>query len=245
MTSKFSAVENKSVVLPDLGSPAPFPREKLGKMVKFVPVKDKDIITLFWILPYVQMDIRAQPLGYYSFLFGHEGENSLLSYLKAEGLANELSAGGDHELWSFSNFYVDISLTKKGLANYEQVVEAVFQYANKIREAGPQEYIFKENNDLGKMQFEFQDKVNAVNYCVGLASKLQFYDEAVTGEILRSEYILEEFNHEKLKSIAEELCNPAQMNILLRSKSFEGETDQAEEWYGTKYKVQDVRQELL
>jgi len=142
VTSKFSAVENKSVVLPDLGSPVPFPREKLGKMVKFVPVKDKDIITLFWILPYVQQDIRAQPLGYYSFLFGHEGENSLLSYLKAEGLANELSAGGDHELWSFSNFYVDISLTKKGLANYEQVVEAVFQYANKIREAGPQEYIF-------------------------------------------------------------------------------------------------------
>jgi hypothetical protein len=35
------------------------------------------------------------------------------------------------------------------------------------------------------------------------------------------------------------------MNILLRSKSFEGETDQVEEWYGTKYKVQDVRQELL
>jgi insulysin len=50
-------------------------------------------------------------LGYYSFLFGHEGENSLLSYLKSEGLANELSAGGDHELWSFSSFYVDISLT--------------------------------------------------------------------------------------------------------------------------------------
>jgi insulysin len=36
------------------------------------------------------------------------------------------------------------------------------------------------------MQFEFQDKVDAVNYCVGLASKLQFYDEQVTGEILRS-----------------------------------------------------------
>jgi len=123
---KFSAVENKSVELPDLGMPTPYPPENLGKLVKFVPVKDKDIITLLWILPYVQKDIKAQPLGYYAFLFGHEGENSLLSYLKSEGLANELSAGGDHELWSFSNFYVDISLTKKGLENYEKVVEAVF-----------------------------------------------------------------------------------------------------------------------
>lgn len=180
VTEKFSAVENKDVVLPDLGSPPPYTRENLGKLVKFVPVKDKDIITMIWVLPYQQQDIKAQPLGYYSFLFGHEGENSLMSYLKAEGLANELSAGGDHELWSYSSFYMDISLTKKGLANYESVVEAVFQYANKIREAGPQEYIFKENNDLGKMTFEFQDKVNAAQYCAGLTSKMQIYDDSNT-----------------------------------------------------------------
>jgi insulysin len=55
-----------------------------------------------------------------------------LSYLKSEGLANELSAGGDHELWSFSNFYVDIFLTKKGMDNYDKVVEAVFEYSKKI-----------------------------------------------------------------------------------------------------------------
>lgn len=79
----------------------------------------------------------------------------MLSYLKAEGLANELSAGADHELWSLSQFYVDIGLTKKGLANYDQVIEAVYQYANAIKEAGPQQYIFQENNDLGKMRFEF------------------------------------------------------------------------------------------
>jgi insulysin len=30
VTEKFSAVENKEVVVPDLGSPAPFPKENLG-----------------------------------------------------------------------------------------------------------------------------------------------------------------------------------------------------------------------
>jgi len=44
-------------------------------------------------------------------LFGHEGENSILSYLKAEGLALSLSAGPDHELFSFSNLDVSIELT--------------------------------------------------------------------------------------------------------------------------------------
>lgn len=85
----------------------------------------------------MQLDIESQPLGYYSFLFGHEGPNSLLSYLKSEGYAYELGAGGDHELWSYSSFMVDISLTKKGLENYEKVLEAVFEYANRISDAGP------------------------------------------------------------------------------------------------------------
>lgn len=62
---------------------------------------------------------------------------------------------------------------------------------------------------------------------------------------MRSQYILDEFNHDKLKNIANDLCNPAKMNIMLRSKSFEGQTDQVEEWYGTQYKVEEVRQELL
>lgn len=60
-------------------------------------------------------------------MFGHEGENSLLSFLIGEGLALELSASFDNELnGAFANFNVDVSLTKKGLAEYERVVEAVF-----------------------------------------------------------------------------------------------------------------------
>jgi secreted Zn-dependent insulinase-like peptidase len=49
-----------------------------------------------------------------------------LSYLISEGLALELSSSGDHELWSFDTFSVDITLTQKGMAEYERVIEAVF-----------------------------------------------------------------------------------------------------------------------
>jgi secreted Zn-dependent insulinase-like peptidase len=53
----------------------------------------------------------------------------LLSYLISEGLALELVSYPDHVLWSFSTFTVEVTLTKKGLENYEKVVEATFQYA--------------------------------------------------------------------------------------------------------------------
>lgn len=48
-----------------------------------------------------------------------------------------LQAGEDHELGVFSDFYVKVGLTKKGLENYEHVATAVFQYAQKLAEAGP------------------------------------------------------------------------------------------------------------
>lgn len=73
---------------------------------------------MYWVLPDCHAEFKTRPLSYFTHLFGHEGENSLLSYLKKEGLAMELCAGDDHELDVFSDFYIDITLTKKGLAEY-------------------------------------------------------------------------------------------------------------------------------
>ena len=103
-----------------------------------MPVKDEHKLSIYWILPYLQDDIAGAPLNYYSHLIGHEGENSLLSYLKDQGWALELSAGGDHELWGFSTMEVNIKLTKLGLENYSLVIEATYQYLQKLKEKGPQ-----------------------------------------------------------------------------------------------------------
>jgi len=60
-----------------------------------------------------------------SHVLGHEGENSLLSYLINEDLATSLYSYCDHELSSFSYFAVNITLTDKGFTNYERVIEIV------------------------------------------------------------------------------------------------------------------------
>ena len=65
-----------------------------------------------------------------------------------------------------------------------------------------------------------------------------------TDEILRSNYIIDEFDHGKIKSISNILCDENKVNIMLRSKAFEGQMDQEVPFYGTKYKVQDFSPEL-
>lgn len=124
VTTKFSEVINKDVVLPDLCSPHPFPEENRCKLVRFVPIKDEKAMTFIWTLPDFSKDIKGQPLSYFSHLIGHEGENSLLSYLKSEGLATELGCYPSHNL--FQSFRCSIRLTNAGLDEYEKVIEATF-----------------------------------------------------------------------------------------------------------------------
>lgn len=83
-----------------------------------------------------------------------------------------LSAGGDHEMGILSEFRVTIDLTKKGLENYEKVAQAVFKYAQRLAEAGPQEYVHEECRTLGTIKFDFADKGSAINYCVTLSSTM-------------------------------------------------------------------------
>jgi len=126
----FSAVPNKNVVLPDLGAPAaPYTQANLGKIQRMRPILDKDQLVISWILPYCEAEYKSKPLNYFTHLFGHEGENSLLSYLMQEGYALDLSCGDDHELHTYSTLYMEIGLTKHGLANYDKVLQAVFKYA--------------------------------------------------------------------------------------------------------------------
>lgn len=127
--SLFEGVENKNVALPDLSKPVmPFDSNNMGQVARYQPVKDRDQLEIYWTMPYLRQEFKANPLSYFSHLIGHEGENSLLSYLKAEDYAMDLSAGGDHELDCLSDFTITITLTKKGLANTDKVLDATFKY---------------------------------------------------------------------------------------------------------------------
>lgn len=100
-----------------------------------------------------------------------------MSYLKSEGLAQSLSSGHDHELWAFDNFYIDIVLTQKGLNEVNKVVEAVFQYAQMVRDKGPQEYIFEENKMIGQIRFDFADKQNPMATTMNMAKTMQVFED--------------------------------------------------------------------
>ena len=148
-------------------------------------------------------------MGYFSHLIGHEGENSLLSYLKQEDYAMELTAGGDGELDCMSDFNVSITLTKKGLANTDKVADAVFKYIQRLKEVGPQEWVFNESRDVGRMRFDFLDKSDPTNYIVGLAGKMSKFKNADDmAHLIRHSYVAEDYKPELLDQVVQILADP-------------------------------------
>ena len=88
----FSAVPNKSFEHPPITAPA-FAEGDLPMLVQIRPQATlRQMQVLFPIADY-RSEYRAKPLSYLGNLVGHEGEGSLLSQLKAEGLAESLAAG--------------------------------------------------------------------------------------------------------------------------------------------------------
>lgn len=73
----------------------------MGRIYKLVPIKDKNMLSLTWFLDEsMHKNYYNSPGHYFSHLIGHEGENSLLSYLKLQHYAYELSAGAHDELFN-------------------------------------------------------------------------------------------------------------------------------------------------
>jgi len=166
-------VRNFEVQLPDLSEPKPFiPGTHTNKYIKFIPVKDEDKLILYYHMPYCQKEHQTKPLNYISFLVGHEGENSLLSYLKHEGLAQSVESSVDHWIGCLSLFVVEIKLTKKGLGKADRVVETCSQYFQKIKAAGPKQSLFDEMKLIGESNFKFMERTNEMSTVVSMTRQM-------------------------------------------------------------------------
>jgi len=110
----FSLVPNINRERPKLPD-NPWPKECLGKLFQVMPVEKRNWIEFTWIIENLYPFYKKNPGGYLSSLLGHEGENSLLSLLRDEGLASALFSwkeAGDNS--HFFEFGVKIDLTKAG-----------------------------------------------------------------------------------------------------------------------------------
>ena len=237
----FQECPNQKLPDPDYSTPFPFSPPYTSRLFKINSIKDKKIIYVIWYFPYLEAKYHeSKPYEYISQLLGHEGPHSLLSYLKEEGLGIKLLSGFEHERQGLSVMELKIELTKKGLANYEQVLQIVYAYVNLLK-SKVCEYFWDEFIGMSKIKFDFKNKESYSNYVFQACDRLHCvpyqYVESSLHLVLRKDL-------EAIQHIVHGLT-PDKMDIYLLAKQLVQDPKLFDKDYGTKYDMDPLSQELV
>ncbi|MFT5709843.1 MAG: insulysin [Halioglobus sp.] len=188
-----------------------FAPNTLPMLVKVKPQATLRSLSVAFPIADYRHNYHAKPVSYLGNLVGHEGKGSLLSELKAQGLAEGLSAGSGLAWRGGALFSVDISLTAKGVANYQTVLALLYSYLDMLREEGPRERLYNEQAQLANLGFRFKEKVEPMGYVSSLASGMHIY---TSDDILRGPYLMTHYDANMLRGLLKSIV-PANSLITL------------------------------
>lgn len=155
---KFSSVINKDVVIPSFSEPPAYSSDNLCNFYKVKSIMDEDELNIWFLYPSYEQDLYYEVMQYQTHVLGHEGENSLLSILISEGLATGIVTSYDHMLHAFSYFDISVILTKKGFNQYLKVLEIIWGRINALKATEPQEHVYYEYSNNGRLNWRFLEK---------------------------------------------------------------------------------------
>uniref|UniRef100_A0A8C5V742 Insulin-degrading enzyme n=1 Tax=Microcebus murinus TaxID=30608 RepID=A0A8C5V742_MICMU len=184
------------------------------------------------------IDVRQELLKFHSTYYS---SNLMAICVLGRGWVNTLVGGQKEGARGFMFFIINVDLTEEGLLHVEDIILHMFQYIQKLRAEGPQEWVFQECKDLNAVAFRFKDKERPRGYTSKIAGILHYYP---LEEVLTAEYFLEEFRPDLIEMVLDKL-RPENVRVAIVSKSFEGKTDRTEEWYGTQYKQEAIPDEVI
>jgi insulysin len=238
VTPMFSQVENKSQQQVDIPVPL-FTDEALPAFVQVMPQATRRQLQVQFPMGDYRQDYDVKPMSYLGNLVGHEGEGSLLSQLKAEGLAESLAAGAGWGWRGGSLFGVTIVLTEQGVAEQERVLQLLFAYLDMLREKGPKEWIYEEQAQVAGLAFRFQEKASPMSYVSALSSGMHYY---ASKDVLQGPYVMRNFQAEMLSDMMQYLVAD---NALVILDDMSVQTDRVSEYYQVPYSVEQVGDDQL
>ncbi|CAI7590480.1 unnamed protein product [Penicillium pancosmium] len=237
----FADVENKNLPQNRWDDVQPFSEADMCTQVFAKPVMDSRSMDLYFPFLDEEKMNDTQPSRYISHLIGHEGPGSVLSYLKAKGWANGLSAGAMPICPGSAFFTISVRLTPEGLSKYQEVAKVIFEYIALIQQREPEQWIFDEMKNLAEVDFRFKQKTPASRFTSRLSSVMQ---KSMAREHLLSGSLLRQFDPELIKK-AMSYLRADNFRLIIVSQDYPGQWDQKEKWYGTEYKVEKIPQDFL
>ena len=216
--------------LPRYDEVKPYDETNLKNFYKIIPVKDENNLELEWISPYEENNY-PEIGSYLSQAIGHEGPNTLTSSLTNDNLISNLMILPQEVCKTYMNLTIIISLTKKGLENYRDVILRTLKYIKVLQSKEINKRFYDELRNIMKMEFDYLGKRDPIKVTQTFSSNLL---DLPPEKIMSRTIFLEEFNEPIIKKYLD-MMNLDNLNVYISSKSFEKECTLTEKYFGTKY----------
>ncbi|GMF11510.1 unnamed protein product [Phytophthora lilii] len=234
---------------------------QLPTIVRVIPVGEKRSLRLYWMLPTMVESYRLKPWYYVGHLLGHEGPNSISSILKRRMWVTDVIAGtSDRDAYEFGSFgtvfEVRITLTKNGLACWEEVAQVVFDslhlFSTMALRGDLPSWVFEELRSSSEIDFRFQeDRQAPVTLCRELSQRMLPHHnihQGCKGDLLRYDLIQGDLEDLLVPDLLSKL-SVSNVRVVLVSSSFGNSLDsnelRTERWFGTKYTMNSIPERLL
>ncbi|KAL3656843.1 hypothetical protein V7S43_018299 [Phytophthora oleae] len=229
----FAEISNSGRQSPVFDEEPPYTVDQLARRLEVVPVMDWKVVQVSWVLPPLRgKGYSQQHASVLSHLIGHEGQGSLLSYLKKKKWANSVYAGIVEDYDEFSLFVVSFDATEDGIERADDVLKAMFQYIKLMLSSPWEKWMFDELEIMSKTHYMFQSKSPPADFTSVVAANMQTFP---TRDIVSEGVLYFPFEWEQALELLR-LMTPEQMRVLIACQSLEERATTEEKWYGTKYR---------
>lgn len=206
-------------------------------LVKVVPLGAKNKIIIHWQLPSSYTNYKCKCEQFWSNIIGHEGPNSLLSYLKNLSYVTSLSSGSNVNPL-FDLFSISMILTEHGNNNVEKIITAVFQFIEKMHTLSDEKInqLYEENRKISQINFDNKSKEDPESYTLQLVNNLCRYEDE---HVLSGDSHYDNFDDNVLVKLKEYInymyfTKPILVHL---NKNYEDKLDCIEQYYQTSYQI--------
>jgi len=220
----------------------PYCEEKFFRVYYVKPVMDFHRLLFTWSLPSQLEYYKTKPMAHIGNLIGHEGRGGLVSCLRKKGLATSLSAGNDetdhdHNI-HHALFTIDVTLTKKGLNQIDDVIANVFGYLSFLHRHGPQKYYFDEEALIELINLRYEDEASPIETVKSLALHHFLYEPK---DILIGPYMLFKYDKKLIEECLSHL-SPNNFNLIISSRHALSDEHYVnrEPWFDIKYASREI-----
>lgn len=140
------------------------------EMIKVKTIRGTDYLIIYWLIDGTEKyynNIRTDGYGVMTYIFGHEGNDSLYQILLMSGLAIDISSGVESNHLRNSMFKLRIKLTQHGFDNIDIIIYIVNEYIQKLDKHSDK--IFNEFYDelklLNILHVKTIDNVDGLSLC--------------------------------------------------------------------------------